>query len=159
MYLTVSVHVCIYVCNYICMCVYVCMYIYTCVYIYIYIYNICYDMCTCMYMYICNYVCSYICMYVWYIYTFSGEHRVKLSSHQVRQIHAQRYITLLAVGYFSLQYFSFRQELQHFVTVMESYISNEIFHVSWKEFEYKFTKVSRDSLIPRLLIQLIRVWV
>ena len=136
---------------YVCVCMYVC--IYMCVYIYIYIIYVWHVY---MYVHVCMYVGTCTCMY---IYTFSGEHRVKLSSHQVRQIHAQRYITLLAVGYFSLQYFSFRQELQHFVTVMESYISNEIFHVSWKEFEYKFTKVSRDSLIPRLLIQLIRLWV
>ena len=75
-----------------CTCMY--MYMYVCMYVTMYV---------CMYVHVCMYVCMYVtmyvhiyvCMYVWYIilYTFSGEHRMKLSSHQVRQIHAQRYIT------------------------------------------------------------------
>lgn len=34
-----------------------------------------------------------------------------------------------------------RQELQHFVTVMESYVTNQIFHVSWKSFESNIDEV------------------
>ena len=39
-----------------------------------------------------------------------------------------------------------RQELQHFVAVMEGYITNQLFHLSWRELENRLKEVMKHSV-------------
>ena len=50
-----------------------------------------------------------------------------------------------------------RHELQHFVDVMQGYLSNQLLHLSWQELEYDLThKVRRSGVRLSLLLGYLR---